>query len=116
MSSEHGWALGTTGYDNPWIQVDLGTEKTLVKIVTKGRPSDTWVHWVKTYKLGYNILGNDFEFIQLSNGEDKVFVGSFDSYTVVEHCLNNVLAVKVRMYPQTWHGTCIVLWELFALM
>ena len=114
MSAEHGWGLGGV-YDNPWIQVDLLAVKTLVKIATRGR--STRVQWVKTYKLAYSTLDEVFEYIQLSNGRDKVSKASFDSNTVIEHCLNHVLAVKVRMYPQTWQSEyCIVFWELFAVV
>ena len=86
-------------------------------MATKGRDSSHgYIQWVSSYKLAYSLAEGSFVYVQLSTGDEKIFVGSFDSDTVIEHCLDDIQADKVRMYPVSWYGSCVVLWEVYAVI
>ena len=58
--------------NNPFLQIELGDNKTKVtRIATQG--SSDWDEWVKTYKLQYSDDGVNFQYYrEQGQTEDKV--------------------------------------------
>ena len=51
---------------NQWLQIDLGPQRTTVKMVaTQGRYGTS--HWVKRYKLQYSLDGGSFRYYNKVN-------------------------------------------------
>ena len=113
LSSDSGWAPGSGVAEDFWIQADFGQSQTIVKIATRGRPSTLYIQWITSYKLAYT-LSTEFSYVLGSDGNERLFAASVDSDTIVEHCIDDVSAVTVRLYPQTWYGGKSLLWELYA--
>ena len=57
-----GWSSRTNDV-NQWIQIDLGANAKVTRIVTQGR--NRVAQWVTKYKLQYSGDGNTFHYYQL---------------------------------------------------
>ena len=55
---------------NQWLQIKLGLETTVSKIVTQGRYDGD--HWVTSYSLSYSVDGSHWVWYRLSDGQVKV--------------------------------------------
>ena len=63
------WSAGSNDV-NQWIQVEIGTLRSVSGIVLQGR-SD-YAQWVTKYKVQYSNDGITWQYIQDSNNDDKV--------------------------------------------
>lgn len=95
---------------NQWLQVDLGSEKSVRTIATQGRNYDPhWPHgshaqWVTKYKLQFSNDVVNFQYYQ-EQGVVKEFAGNTDRDTAVYHDLNPPTSARYfRFRPTSWHG------------
>ena len=68
-----------------------------------------------SYRIAYSIDGTTYEFVQDSNGADKIFDGNSDGDTLVQHDFDQALVARdVRLYPQIWNVCMSLRWELYG--
>uniref|UniRef100_A0A7N8WYI2 Contactin associated protein 2b n=1 Tax=Mastacembelus armatus TaxID=205130 RepID=A0A7N8WYI2_9TELE len=94
-----GWSpLDTDHYR--WLQVDLGSRKQVVAIVTQGRYSSS--DWVSKYRLLYSDTQKNWR-PYLQDGNIWTFEGNVNSEGVVRHELQHpVQAHYIRFIPLDW--------------
>ena len=96
-----------------WIRVDLQEVKVVAKIATQGRRDSE--QFVTSYKLATSQNGA-FTFVSNDLDEsEKLFTANVDSNSIVEHCLDNIQAQFVRLYPQTWHSHMSLRWNVYVI-
>ncbi|XP_069029335.1 contactin-associated protein-like 2b [Embiotoca jacksoni] len=95
-----GWSpLDTDRY--PWLQVDLGSRKQVVAIVTQGRYSSS--DWTSKYRLLYSDTQKNWR-PYLQDGNIWTFEGNVNSEGVIRHALQHaVLARFIRFIPLDWN-------------
>jgi hypothetical protein len=87
-----------------YIQVDLGSSKTINYIATQGR--DRYFEAVQRYKVKFSNDGRTFEDYK-ENGAVKEFVGSCDNFTPVLNKFEGMQARFFRLYPTDWNFPCL---------
>ncbi|XP_008286687.1 contactin-associated protein-like 2b [Stegastes partitus] len=94
-----GWSpLDTDRYQ--WLQVDLGSRKQVVAIVTQGRYSS--FDWTSKYRLLYSDTQKNWR-PYLQDGNIWTFEGNTNSEGVVRHELQHaILARYIRFIPLDW--------------
>ncbi|XP_040297314.1 neuropilin-2 isoform X1 [Bufo bufo] len=109
VSSRSGWysRMTTEQAGQEWLQVDLGTLKTVKGIIIQGaRGGDTSTEnraFVRKFKVAYSLNGNDWEYIQDSKTEQaKLFEGNMHYDTPEVRRFDPVAAQFVRVYPERW--------------
>uniref|UniRef100_A0A3B4Z649 Contactin associated protein like 2 n=1 Tax=Stegastes partitus TaxID=144197 RepID=A0A3B4Z649_9TELE len=97
--SAGGWSpLDTDRYQ--WLQVDLGSRKQVVAIVTQGRYSS--FDWTSKYRLLYSDTQKNWR-PYLQDGNIWTFEGNTNSEGVVRHELQHaILARYIRFIPLDW--------------
>ncbi|XP_067039926.1 uncharacterized protein [Acropora muricata] len=103
------WAAAQNN-DKQWLQVDLGSQKTVRTLATQGRNYDPhWPYgphaqWVTNYKLQYSNDGLHFQHYK-EQGAVKEFAGNTNRDTEVYHDLNPPVSARYfRFRPTSWHG------------
>eukprot|EP00742_Colponemidia_sp_Colp-10_P016558 GILJ01018993.1.p1 GENE.GILJ01018993.1~~GILJ01018993.1.p1 ORF type:complete len:226 (-),score=28.36 GILJ01018993.1:110-787(-) len=88
---------------NQYLQADLGSIWSIVRVETQGRP--TWQQWVTQYKLSVSSDCQNFVTIQ-KNNQDQLFMGNTDQNTVVTNTIKPpaVNVRCVRIIPTQWFG------------
>ncbi|XP_073489468.1 neuropilin-2 isoform X1 [Aquarana catesbeiana] len=109
VSSRSGWFTHITAEDagKEWLQVDLGAVKTVKGIIIQGaRGGDTSTEnraFVRKFKVGYSLNGNDWEFVKDPKTEQaKLFEGNMHYDTPEVRRFELVAAQFVRVYPERW--------------
>ncbi|XP_040027121.2 contactin-associated protein-like 2b [Gasterosteus aculeatus] len=94
-----GWSpLDTDRY--PWLQVNLGSRKQVVAIVTQGRYGSS--DWTSKYRLLYSDTQKNWR-PYLQDGNIWTFEGNVNSHGVVRHELQHaILAHYIRFIPVDW--------------
>ena len=97
-----------------WIHAELEEVKVILKIATQGRAESGYNQFVTSYKLATS-TGGDLEYILDEFGHERLFPSNLDQHTVVENCVGNIQAFRVRLYPQTWYAHISLRWEVYSL-
>ncbi|KAG8014384.1 Contactin-associated protein-like 2, partial [Nibea albiflora] len=85
---------------NQWLQVDLGSRKQVVTIVTQGRYGSS--DWISKYRLLYSDTQKNWR-PYLQDGNIWTFEGNVNSEGVVRHELQHtILARYIRFIPVDW--------------
>ena len=106
------WITGSKSIGQ-FIQADLGTVRRVERLATQGRRENA--QWVTSYKFAYSADGLTYHFILGGTGSERVFAGNSDRDTVVEKIFDVAVAARyVRVYPQTWHNTMTMRWEIYG--
>uniref|UniRef100_A0AAQ5YB58 Contactin associated protein like 2b n=1 Tax=Amphiprion ocellaris TaxID=80972 RepID=A0AAQ5YB58_AMPOC len=94
-----GWSpLDTDRYQ--WLQVDLGSRKQVVAIVTQGRYNS--FDWTSKYRLLYSDTPKNWR-PYLQDGNIWTFEGNINSEGIVRHELQHaILARYIRFIPLDW--------------
>uniref|UniRef100_A0A8C3AFT8 Contactin associated protein 2b n=1 Tax=Cyclopterus lumpus TaxID=8103 RepID=A0A8C3AFT8_CYCLU len=94
-----GWSpLDTDRYQ--WLQVDLGSRKQVVAIVTQGRYGSS--DWTSKYRLLYSDTQKNWR-PYLQDGNIWTFEGNVNSEGIVRHGLQHtILAHYIRFIPVDW--------------
>lgn len=92
-----------------WLQVDLGTPKTVKGVIiqgARGGDSITAVEaraFVRKFKVSYSLNGKDWEYIQDPRTQQtKLFEGNMHYDTPDIRRFDPVPAQYVRVYPERW--------------
>ena len=97
MLDSTGWFSSNPPSVGQWMQIDLGSIKTVVGVITQGRVG--YVQRVTTFTLQYSLDNSTFYNL------DKTFTGNSDSDTKVTNIIDNVIEARyIRFYPQTWNS------------
>ncbi|XP_035695921.1 uncharacterized protein LOC118429529 [Branchiostoma floridae] len=92
-----------SGYDDQWLQVDLGQESRVYGVITQGRPD--YAQWTMTYKLSFSTDGEAWATYAGTDGSDKVFPGNSNKNSPIYQYVDPPVAARyVRFLPQTYHG------------
>ena len=95
-----------------YIQADFGQLQRIQTVATQGRHD--WDQWMTSYKFAYSTDGVTYPYVKNADGSDRVFGGSSDRNTVVEHSLDVLVARFVRLYPQTYYSWTALRWEVYG--
>ncbi|XP_068703313.1 signal peptide, CUB and EGF-like domain-containing protein 1 isoform X2 [Montipora foliosa] len=101
---------------NRYLQVDLGTTRSIGRIATQGR-NTTSAQWVKTYQVSYSTGGVIFTGIHDGNLL-KVFTANTDSNSIVYNDLASsngepLMARYIRVLPVEFRGNICMRVELY---
>ena len=105
------WAALTRSNDE-WIQADLESVKVITKVATQGRHA--LEQFVTSYKLLTSVTGSEFSEVRSEDGSERIFIGNTDNSTVVEQCVEFVLAQYVRLQPLTYFDYPSMRWEVYT--
>ena len=104
------WCAAGNDKDNPWIQVDLGSEYWINAISLQGR-GDTYNQYVKKFRIKYSRTDEN----NLRNLDE--FFGNNDTSTVVKRYFKEpVLARIIRLYVMEYNDHPSLRWELHYVM
>lgn len=97
------------------LQVDLGENRRMYRIVTQGTQNASGDLYATTlYQLQYGISGSALQYL-IVDGSPAQFTGNTDADTVVEHDLPfPVIADRVRLLVIEFTGRGCVRWELYG--
>ncbi|XP_038050855.1 uncharacterized protein LOC119724007, partial [Patiria miniata] len=105
LNTEEGagaWCPMSNDQDS-WIQVDFVADAYIYGIVIQGRASVD--EWVETFSVSYWTSEEGWKYITDADGNEKIFVGSYDSDTPIHVVFDEPINVQlVRIYPVTWHN------------
>ena len=83
-----GWAAGRVN-DQQWLQVDLNSQDiSVIRMATQGRASQDHYSCVKSYKLQYSNVKNDFHYYR-AQGETTDKVKYTQNTKVLVTCSNS---------------------------
>uniref|UniRef100_F7G9W5 Neuropilin n=1 Tax=Macaca mulatta TaxID=9544 RepID=F7G9W5_MACMU len=111
VSSRAGWfpRIPQAQPGEEWLQVDLGTPKTVKGVIiqgARGGDSITAVEaraFVRKFKVSYSLNGKDWEYIQDPRTQQpKLFEGNMHYDTPDIRRFDPVPAQYVRVYPERW--------------
>ena len=88
----------STATVNQWMQIDLGTVKSVFGVVTQGQIK--YNYWVKSFTVSTSTSGNTW--LPVNNAE--IFYGNTDKSSRVRNDFTLVAARYVRIYAQTWNS------------
>ncbi|CAB4003658.1 Hypothetical predicted protein [Paramuricea clavata] len=95
------WLAARSPDTNQWLQIDFKYKATVTEILTQGRPD--YNQWVRSYTIAYSDDGVNFTTYKGDKGQDKVFSGNNDGYSVVRQEISSVLVARfIRIQPKTW--------------
>ena len=92
----------STATVNQWMQIDLGTVKSVFGVVTQGQIK--YNYWVKSFTVSTSTSGNTW--LPVNNAE--IFYGNTDKSSSVRNDFTLVAARYVRIYAQTWNSRIIM--------
>ena len=105
------WVSGPAAVGQ-WLEADLSEQRTIVAVEL--RPRDGHAQWVSTYKLAFSNDGSDYSFVQIVNGEDRIFSGPSGIGDYVTSSFEPVNARYIRIYPLTYQSYMAVKWEVYG--
>ena len=98
-----------------WVQADFGSEFLIQKFATKRRDlTNGHVRYMTAYKFALSRNGESFDFVQIANGDAKVFTGNRDVDIHVEHVIEATLATHARLYTVAYEQAVCTRWEVYA--
>ncbi|EDO33727.1 predicted protein, partial [Nematostella vectensis] len=107
------WSASINVIDQ-WLQVDLGSEKTITKVATQGRPNFAGYQWVTRYVIQYSLDQATWSFCS-EGGAIKEFQGNTDQSTAVGHYLPSPVSARyVRFVVKAWHNHISMRVELYG--
>ena len=106
------WSSGALAVGQ-YIQLDLQEVKVVVKVATQSRRDSG--QFVTAYKLSTSYGGSYTFVLNDLDASEKLFAANVDSNSIVEHCLDNIQAQFVRLYPQTWHSHMSLRWNVYVI-
>jgi hypothetical protein len=108
------WSAANNSSTNEWLQIDLGIERLIVAIGTKGRVLNSQ-QWVTSYGLCYSLDGSNWTTYQ-SKGANFIFTGNTDINTEARHNLDvPIIARYVRFHPFTWNSRPTMRVEVYGV-
>ena len=111
MSNGHAssWSAAGNEGENPWIQVDLGSEYWINAVSLQGRGD--YSQWVTKFRIRYSLTDeNNLRHLD-------VFEGNKDNTSVVKRYFKEpVLARIIRLYVLGYQGHPSLRWELHYVM
>ncbi|XP_061587803.1 neuropilin-1a-like [Cololabis saira] len=103
LTGRSGWTGQQTKqpFRNEWLQVDLGQEKMLSGVVIQGGKHRDRNVFMKRFKLGHSMDGEDWTVIKEENTtKTKVFIGNQNHETPELRTVGPLLTRFVRIYPE----------------
>ena len=111
MKNSHAsaWCAGNSDRENPWIQVDLGSEYWINAVSIQGRGDAQ--QWVTLFRIRYS-LTNESELRNLD-----VFEGNKDNNSVVKRYFKEPIKARIiRLYVLEYKEYPSLRWELHYIM
>ncbi|EDO33126.1 predicted protein, partial [Nematostella vectensis] len=99
---------------DPWLQIDLGSVKTVTSVATQGLGHGNHDEWVKTYRVSTSLDGETW-FVHQNGDRDKIFMGNTDGTTVKRNEFKPNLKTRwLRIHPRTWNNNVALRLELYG--
>ncbi|XP_048586390.1 uncharacterized protein LOC5504315 isoform X1 [Nematostella vectensis] len=99
---------------DPWLQIDLGSVKTVTSVATQGLGHGNHDEWVKTYRVSTSLDGETW-FVHQNGDRDKIFMGNNDGTTVKRNEFKPNLKTRwLRIHPRTWNNNVALRLELYG--
>uniref|UniRef100_A0A8C5PCX5 Neuropilin n=1 Tax=Leptobrachium leishanense TaxID=445787 RepID=A0A8C5PCX5_9ANUR len=111
VSSRSGWYthISQAQVGKEWLQVDLGTVKTVKGVIIQGArggdslPTTENRAFVRKFKVAYSLNGQDWEYVQDPKTDSaKLFEGNMHYDTPEVRRFEPLAAQFVRIYPERW--------------
>ena len=103
------WCAADNDKENPWIQVDLGSQYWINAVSLQGRGDGA--QWVTQFRIRYSLTDEN----NLRNLD--VFEGNIDNTSVVKRYFKEpILARIIRLYVLGYNGHPSLRWELHYIM
>ncbi|CAH1789335.1 unnamed protein product, partial [Owenia fusiformis] len=111
LHSDTPWAI-SSATTNPFINIDLGEDKTIVAVATQGGIETGVEGWVTSYYLKYNKDGE-------TTVNTETITGNTDTHSVVMYNFPTPFVARyVSMYPQGHSGATnskiMLRWEIYT--
>lgn len=89
---------------SPWLQIDLGTVRTVTAAATQGYGEEKEKQWVKTYELMTSVDGERWT-VYREGGRKRIFLGNVDTGSVARNELKMPLRTRwLRIVPRSWNN------------
>ena len=105
------WVAGQTAVGE-WIQVDFSEHKMIEAVELRTRVG--LAQYVSSYKLAFSNDGSSYSFVQIVNGEDRIFSGPTTADEGVTSSFAPTQARFIRLYPLTYQWYIAVKWEVYG--
>ncbi|EDO41138.1 predicted protein, partial [Nematostella vectensis] len=97
-----------------YFQVDLGRVITVTKVATQGNRN--FAEWMTSYKIGYSSDLSIWK-VYREGGQEKVFPGNTDRYTVVYGVLAQPVVTRgIRIIAVTFEWRPVIRLEIYGCM
>ncbi|XP_041365441.1 lactadherin-like isoform X2 [Gigantopelta aegis] len=85
-----------------WLQVDLGVAARVTGVLTQGRGDGT--EWVTSFMVSYSMDAFHWNYVTDSYGNQRVFEGNTDSFSVKHSYLDRPLIARfIKFHTVHWH-------------
>lgn len=102
------WSPATSDHSQ-WLQVDLGSPKTVTGIITQGAKDFGHIQFVSAFKVAYSNHSSSWTVL------DKIYQGNTDNNTHKRNMFNPPFYARfVRFLPLQWHKRITVRMELLG--
>jgi len=100
LENKYGWCAKYKSASE-WLQVDLGVQSRVTGVMTQGRGDGN--EWVRAFKLAYSNNAFNWFYVKDQYGNDKIFEGNVDSYTVKHAYLDTpIMARFIKFHIVQW--------------
>ncbi|KAK2165453.1 hypothetical protein LSH36_50g07025 [Paralvinella palmiformis] len=97
----YGWCAKYKS-SSEWLQVDLGVAAKITGVMTQGRGDGT--EWVTSFMMSYSLDAFHWQYVTDLYGNQRVFEGNTDSYTVKHSYLDDPIVARfVKFHTVHWH-------------
>ena len=99
---------------NQWIQVDFGHPERIAGVLTQGRQD--LPQWVQHFTVGVSLDGvHWYKYADHNVLTPAIFPGNTDQNTPVAAVFDREIDARfVRIYPETWHNTIALRFEVLS--
>jgi len=85
-----------------WLQIDLGVAAKVTGVMTQGRGDGT--EWVTSYMVSYSTDAFHWQYVSDQYGNQRVFEGNVDSYSVKHAYLDEPIAARfIKFHTVHWN-------------
>ncbi|KAH3882441.1 lactadherin-like isoform X2 [Dreissena polymorpha] len=101
LKNKYGWCAKYKS-SSEWLQVDLGVASRVTSVMTQGRADGN--EWVTSFMVSHSMNAYNWFYVQDQYGNQKVFEGNTDSYTVKHSYLDQPIVARfIRFHVVNWN-------------
>ncbi|XP_060555094.1 lactadherin-like isoform X1 [Ruditapes philippinarum] len=101
LENKYGWCAKYKS-SSEWLQVDLGVASRVTGVMTQGRADGN--EWVTAFMVSYSMNRFDWFYVNDQYGNQKVFEGNTDSYSVKHSYLDEPIVARfIKFHTVQWN-------------